>query len=185
VRRLHLVRHGHAEARWGQHPDPGLDARGRAEAEATASRLASEITPRPVVTSPMARAGETAACLARRWSRPCVVDPAFGEIPAPWDDPDQRRSWLRSALASHWDDLGPDVEQWRLTLLAAVRSTEVDTVVFTHFVAINAVVAAATADHAVTVFLPANASVTIIDVDSGSGALAVVELGSEATPEVG
>lgn len=56
--------------------------------------------------------------------------------------------------------------------------------VFTHFVAINALVAAATADDAVTIFLPANASVTEIEV-RGLGEMRVVAIGSEATPEVG
>ncbi len=57
--------------------------------------------------------------------------------------------------------------------------------VFTHFVAINALVAHATADDAVTCFLPANGSVTEFAVDAASGAITVVQLGCEATPEVG
>ena len=47
--KLYLVRHGHAAAGWGDHPDPGLDALGRAEAEAMAERLAP-LGPLPLVS---------------------------------------------------------------------------------------------------------------------------------------
>jgi len=57
--------------------------------------------------------------------------------------------------------------------------------VFTHFVAINAIVGEALGRSEVMVFAPANASVTVIDVSREEGTVAVVELGSEATPEVG
>lgn len=183
--RLHLVRHGHAAAGWGDEPDPGLDDRGRAEASAVGASLAGALTVRRLVSSPKARAQETAGPLARTWAAPVEVDPAYGEIPSPEGDVASRKAWLSSALASRWDDLGPDVDRWRAALLAAVRATEVDTVAFTHFVAINAVVAAATADDAVTVFLPANASVTELEVDAATATVRVVSLGSEAPPEVG
>ena len=76
-------------------------------------------------------------------------------------------------------------EVWRSRLLAAVGEVAEDIVVFTHFVAINAVVAAAEDRAEVMVFAPANASVTVIDADPDSGALTVVARGSEAAPEVG
>lgn len=183
--RLHLVRHGHAAAGWGHEPDPGLDERGRAEATAVGASLASALTVRRLRSSPKARALETAAPLARAWAAPVEVDAAYGEVPSPAGDAASRKAWLSTALASRWHDLGPEVDRWRAGLLAAVRATEADTVAFTHFVAINAVVAAATADDAVTVFLPANASVTELEVDAASGTVRVVSLGSEAPPEVG
>ncbi|MEZ5138727.1 MAG: hypothetical protein R2711_08130 [Acidimicrobiales bacterium] len=66
---------------------------------------------------------------------------------------------------------------------AAARAITADTVAFTHFVAINALVAAAQGTDEVTGFLPATASVTTIEVVGGS--LEVVDLGDEAPPEVG
>ena len=183
--RLHLVRHGHAAAGWGQERDPGLDGVGARQADRAAAELHAELSPRRIVSSPLRRATETAGPLAARWDRPIEVVGAYGEIPSPTDDLALRQTWLSSALASNWADLDDDVTAWRSRLLAEARETAADQVVFTHFVAINALVAEATADSAVTVFLPANASVTVIDVDTGSGALRVVELGSEATTEVG
>ena len=143
------------------------------------------LAPRRLISSPLRRATETAAPLAAAWGRSVTIDPAFGEIPSPTPDLAQRQVWLSSALASHWTDLGDDIAAWRQTLLDAAGAIDEDTVVFTHFVAINAVVAQATADSAVTVFLPANASVTEISVDPGTGARRVAALGSEATPELG
>lgn len=183
--RLHLVRHGHAAAGWGEDADPGLDPLGARQADAVGADLASSLSPRPIVTSPLARAQETAAPLAARWGSTPSVDPSFGEIPSPTDDLELRHRWLSSALSSRWTDLDEAVAAWRERLLAALRATEHDIVVFTHFVAINAVVGEADGDPAVTVFLPANASVTVIDVDGASGVISVVERGSEATPEVG
>lgn len=203
---LHLVRHGHAAAGWGEDPDPGLDDRGRGQARMVAARLAVALDPCALRTSPLARARQTAEPLADAWATEAVVDPAFGEIPSPTTDLAARSRWLRSALASRWDDLGDDVLAWRRRLLEAVRSTAVDTVVFTHFVAINAVVGEATMDPATTVFLPANTSVTVVEVSPTptpatppeltpfvpadgeppeSVRVRVVSLGQEAAPEVG
>ncbi|MFN8018814.1 MAG: histidine phosphatase family protein [Acidimicrobiales bacterium] len=181
--RLHLVRHGKAASAWGERPDPGLDELGRAQAAATARDLAG-LGPLPIVSSPRRRAQETAAPLADRWGVEVRVDERWDEVPSPSDEPAVRREWLASALASRWEDLGDEVAAWRTGLVEACRSTAADAVVVTHFVAINAVVAEAEADHAVTVFLPANASVTVIDVDD-DGCLRVVARGSEAPPEVG
>ncbi|WP_426573231.1 histidine phosphatase family protein [Aquihabitans sp. McL0605] len=183
--RLHLVRHGHAAAGWDEERDPGLDLLGARQADAVGLALQQELSPRPIVSSPLRRAVETAGPLAARWNRPAAIDGAFGEIPSPTEDLALRQRWLRSALAGRWDQLDEAVEAWRRTLLAAVRTVEHDLVVFTHFVAINAVVSEATGDPAVTTFLPANASVTVVDVAPGDGAISLVQRGSEAATEVG
>ena len=139
---------------------------------------------RAVRSSPLRRARETAAPLGARWEVPVVVDAAFGEIPSPTTSLADRGPWLQWALGARWHELGEGVDAWRAALLEAVRSTEVDTVAFTHFVAINAVVAEATADDAVTCFLPAHTSVTHLWVDPVDRSVRVVRLGSEAAPEL-
>lgn len=182
---LHLVRHGHAAAGWGDDADPGLDERGRGEARMVAARLSVALEPCQLRSSPLARARQTAMPLADAWARDVAVDPAFGEIPSPTPVLAERARWLQAALASRWDELDDEVRRWRARLLDAVRAVDADTVVFTHFVAINAVVGEATADPAATVFLPANASVTVVEVAPAGGGLRVVSLGHEAVPEVG
>lgn len=183
--RLHLVRHGRSEAAWADHLDPGLHEDGRAQAAAVAADLDERLDPIAIWSSPLLRTQQTAAPLAATWSRTIALAPAFGEIPSPSTDPGERKAWLASALVSHWADLGPVIDRWRTSLLDAVRASTEDAVVFTHFVAINAVVGAAQGRPEVVVFAPAYTSVTVVDVDPGAGSIALVARGSEATPEVG
>jgi probable phosphoglycerate mutase len=185
--RLLLVRHGRAAASWDADADPGLDALGRAQAGSVAVGLAESAAGCRVVSSPLRRARETAEPLARRWAVPVAVDAAFGEVPSPTADLASRGPWLRSALAGTWDELDDGVARWRGSLVDAALGLAADTVAFTHFVAINALVGWATGSPKVTTFLPANASVTELEVvrsDAGCQ-LHVVRLGQEATPEVG
>lgn len=182
--RLHLVRHGQAASGWGGHTDPGLDDLGRRQAELTAADLAARLEPVAVVSSPLTRARQTAEPLAASWSTAVEVVQAFGEIPSPTDDLAERAAWLSGALRSRWTELDRSVTRWRAGLVAAALEMRTDAVVFTHFVAINALVATATDVEAVTVFLPANASVTEVQVDPGAGLLRVVALGAEAPPEL-
>lgn len=183
--RLHLVRHGRAKAAWVDHLDPGLHLDGWAQAEAVAADLGGRMAPIPIWSSPLLRTQETAAPLADAWLANVRLAPAFGEIPSPSTEPGERRAWLASAMLAHWSDLGPEIDRWRSGLLDAVRGVDEDVVVFTHFIAINAVVGAAEERPEVVVFAPAYASVTVVDVDPASGALMIAHRGSEATPEVG
>jgi broad specificity phosphatase PhoE len=186
--RLHLVRHGRAAAGWDRAADPGLDAHGGAQAVAVAEQLATTLEPQPIVSSPLARARETAAPLAARWGVGMDVVGAFGEIPSPNGALAERGRWLRSALVGHWDDLGPEVHRWRLGLIDAAKELPRDAIVFTHFVAINALVGWAEGRSEVTTFAPANGSVTELLVDTapdGTRGFVVVRRGSEAPPQVG
>ncbi|MXY55949.1 MAG: histidine phosphatase family protein [Gammaproteobacteria bacterium] len=79
-----LVRHGQAAAGFGSHRDPGLDDVGRAQAEAVAEELAARFEePVPIYSSPLKRAQETAAPLARRWGSEVILEPRVAEIPSP------------------------------------------------------------------------------------------------------
>lgn len=182
---LHLVRHGQAAAGWDADPDPGLSDLGRDQARAVAARLAADLAPREVVVSPLRRTRETAAPLGARWGSEPVVTSAVGEIPSPGTDLSDRGPWLDRVLRSTWDEVDDGaVHAWRSGLLDWLRACTRDTVVVTHFVAINAVVGEADGSDAVTTFLPANASVTVIDVDRDTGRLHVLARGEEAAPVV-
>lgn len=182
IARVHLVRHGRAAAGWGDEADPGLDDLGRAQAVGVADELAG-LGPIPVVTSPLRRARETATPLSTRWDVEAVVEPAFGEIPSPTPDLAERSAWLHDAMRSRWVDLGADVIAWRNAVIATVLALRTDAVVFTHFVAINAIAAAASGDEALIVFAPGNASHTVIETNGGT--LSIVGRGAEAATDVG
>ena len=179
--RLYLVRHGRAAAGWGDHPDAGLGDEGRRQAEAAVAALA-DVGPLPVVTSPMRRTRETAAAFERAWGVGAAVDPAVGEIPSPVDDLGARSAWLAGAMAGRWSELDPSYVAWRDAVVGALLGLRDDTVVVTHYVAINAAVGAAAGDDRVVCFSPDNCSVTTLESDGR--VLRVVALGRTATTEV-
>jgi len=93
-----LVRHGEAAASWGEHADPGLSDSGHQQAEAAAEALVARLPGGvELVSSPKARALETAAPLASRLERGVQVVDAFREIDAPVPLED-RQAWLRGFM---------------------------------------------------------------------------------------
>jgi broad specificity phosphatase PhoE len=181
VTRLHLVRHGKAAAGWDADPDPGLDDTGRAQAEATAGRLAP-LGPMPIVCSPLLRTRETAAPLEAAWGSTATIDPRVAEIPSPTEDLQERTVWLQRALRGRWADLGEEYVAWRDELLAALLGLTAETTVVTHFVAVNAVLGAALGSDDLVVRSVANASVTVVEHDGR--AFHLVESPAEASTDV-
>ena len=108
---VQLVRHGKAAAGFGAHPDPGLDDLGRRQAAAVAAMLNAQHSQRPeLLSSPMARAFETAQALADIWQVPIDVEPRVAEIPSPTKDLEARASWLSQAMAGNWSQLDASVQ---------------------------------------------------------------------------
>jgi broad specificity phosphatase PhoE len=179
VTRLYLVRHGRAAAGWDTDPDPGLDDVGRTQAAAVAEEL-SPHGPLPVVSSPLRRCRQTAAVIAAAWDGDVAVEPAVAEIPSPEGVPmGERVAWLREAMAGRWSTLGLRYTTYRDGVVARLGQFDADTVVVSHFIAINAVIGVATGDDRLVVRSLDNCSVTTVDVDD-SGALRLVEPGREA-----
>ncbi|MGN6516019.1 MAG: histidine phosphatase family protein [Rhizomicrobium sp.] len=176
--RLYMVRHGKAEAGFGGAMDPGLDALGREQADAVAQKL-KNIGPLPILTSPLARTQQTAAPLAKLWSRAPVIEHAVAEIPSPdLGSLEARAVWLRKLMAGSWRGVNPELATWREHCIATVAAIPQDTVIFSHYVAINVIAGAATKDDRVVVFSPDNCSVTVFEADGSS--LRLIEKGREA-----
>jgi broad specificity phosphatase PhoE len=174
--RLVLVRHGEAAAGWTDDLDPGLSDLGRRQAEEVAEHLAT-LGPVPILSSPMNRCRQTAAPLAERWGVTPTVDAAVGEIQAPDHDVATRGPWLATVMSQRWTDLPPDQQAWRAGVIERLLSLTEDTVVFTHFIAINAALGSATADGRVVNRRVANCSTTVLDSDGES--LMLLEAPSE------
>jgi broad specificity phosphatase PhoE len=182
VSRLYLVRHGEASAGWDADPDPGLSLLGREQAGAVAAELAP-LGPLPVVVSPLRRTRETAEPVCAQWDLEPVVDDRVAEIPSPPDaDLVARGDWLRGVMASTWSGAAPELIPWCDDLVASLRELTSDTVVVTHFVAINVAVGRATEDDRVVCFMPGNCSVTVLD--STDEGLRVVSLGASVSDTV-
>lgn len=177
---IYLVRHGEASASWGSHPDPGLSETGRAQADTVAQALMSEqIT--QAITSPMARCQETASFFAKASRLAMTIEPAVTEIPTPSDIED-RVPWLRGLMSGQWSDAPDLVKNWRHGLIDTLMALPDETVVFTHFVAVNAVVGSVEGTDNVTVFRPNYCSVTKLD--NTTGALHLVERGQSLETKV-
>jgi len=175
---IYLVRHGEAAAGWGDHPDPGLSDKGHGQAEAVAKRLAG-LGANNITCSPMQRCRETALPFARTLGRDATVEPSVSEIITP-DGVTDRVAWLRNLMAGEWPD---DMLPWCQRAFDTVSALPDGTAIFSHFVAINAIVGVATDDRSVLVFRPDHCSITTLERD-GSGRLHVAELGGDAVTQI-
>ncbi|MEM1087283.1 MAG: histidine phosphatase family protein [Pseudomonadota bacterium] len=176
-----LIRHGEAASKWGDHPDPGLSEKGHAQAGSVVADLAGQ-TVSNILTSPMRRCQETAQPLSVALGRDAIITPEVSEIPTPTDLQTDRVTWLKGLRGGVWADAPPIVQDWRSALLDKIQSLPDDTIVFTHFVAINAIVAELEGREETTVFRPTYCSQTVLVRYNGN--LIVKSRGAEADTRV-
>jgi broad specificity phosphatase PhoE len=186
--RVYLIRHAKPSATWGgDDDDPGLDETGRAQAQAAAKALLAlpeGERPTRVVSSPLRRCQETARPFAEAIGAALEIDPLVGEIPTPKAlGPDERGPWLRKAFTGRWADIEGDLDYdaWRRAVTAAVASRP-GAAVFSHFVAINAVLTTLAGEAQVITLRPDHASISTFELDDD--ALTLVERGREAATQV-
>jgi broad specificity phosphatase PhoE len=177
--RIHMIRHGRAAAGFGESMDPGLDEFGQSQAEAVAEKLKA-LGRLPILSSPLARTQQTAAPLAKLWGAAPVIEDAVAEIPSPKGMTlEARVAWLRKLMAGSWRDVSPELAAWREHCIATVVAIPRDTIIFSHYVAINVIAGAALGDDRVVVFSPDNCSVTVFETDGAK--LQLIEKGDEAS----
>ncbi|WP_312164052.1 histidine phosphatase family protein [Phenylobacterium sp.] len=186
--RLYLIRHGKPAAVWGEaDEDPGLDAAGQAQAQAARDYLMSlpeGERPTRVVSSPLRRCRETAAPTAAALGVELEIEPFVGEIPTPRAlSAAERPAWLRGVFQGRWKDVEGDLDYdaWRGEVVKALHSRG-GTAVFSHYVAINAVISHLDGDERVLVFRPDHASISTLETDGER--LTLVERGREASTQV-
>ncbi len=178
---VHMIRHGEAEAAYSEHPDPGLSPLGQQQAKQVADVVGND-RPLAVISSPMARARQTAAPLADRWGVPLSIEPAVSEIPSPGLTPAARGPWLQAVMASTWDAAPEEVRAWRDGIADFLLSLETDAVVFSHFVAINAALSVATGSNQPRVAHLDHCSVSTFGVDQS--ALRVIQTGEQGVTTI-
>ena len=199
--KLVLVRHGRPDEDERDRPhDPPLRADGRAQADAVAARLAQEGITR-IVSSPMARAAQTAQPLAERLELPI-------EIVDGWAEADRHVQRYRSTetlralgdvewgrfLADPIAYFGGDAAVFRAGVLAALAATmdnagaaergDAHVAVFTHGLPINVVLSHALALERIIHFAPGYGSMTRLRVlRSGAVGVASVNERCHLAPE--
>lgn len=192
--RIYMIRHGKAAAGWDADADPGLDDLGRKQAEAAADDIEKRVgAPLPVLSSPLRRCRETAEPLSGRWGLQPVIEPRVAEVPSPVEDLRARGEWLRSIMAGTWADAvaagdgkhtayDSKLLAWRQSVVDALLELENDTVIFSHFIAINVALGHAVEDPRVICFKPDNGSVTVFETKGST--LSLLEQGREADTKV-
>lgn len=174
---IFLVRHGEAAASWGQAADPGLSPLGQEQARAAARDLGERLDgPVALISSPLARARETADPLARQLGVRVRVDDAFREINAPVPL-EERQAWLRQFMQQRWDEQPDSLHQWREQATARLLALDRPAVIFTHFLVINAVVGQIQRADTTLCFWPDNGSITHLRYRDN--ALEVVSMGAQ------
>ncbi|MGZ5948233.1 MAG: histidine phosphatase family protein [Caulobacteraceae bacterium] len=186
--RLYLIRHGKPAAVWGEaDDDPGLDATGQAQAEAARDyllALPADQRPSRVVSSPLRRCRETALPTAEALGVELEIDAAVGEIPTPAGlSAADRPAWLREVFQGLWREARGDLDYdvWRREVAASLKARG-GTAVFSHYVAINAVISTLADDDRVMTFRPDHTSITTLESDGET--LTLVEKGREASTGV-
>ncbi|WP_460803213.1 histidine phosphatase family protein [Microbulbifer agarilyticus] len=185
-----MIRHGEA-AKSPTDDDPGLTALGHQQAE----RLADQLNVRypagrgvRLMSSPKSRARETAEPIASLWQKPLEQLNDVIEIPSPEGiSLAQRGDWIQAFLKSSWSDLTITQDTWRSGIISALKSIETrptnnsdradTTLVFCHFMVINAVIAEIRQDTRIAQFRPDYTSQTRLSLDDD--VLTIVELGQE------
>lgn len=185
---LYLIRHGRpTSSRGGGDADPGLDAQGVTQARVARDWLLArpeEERPQWVVSSPLRRCRETAELTAEVLGAPLVVDDAVGEIPTPkMIAAAARPAWLQAAFEGTWREIEGDLDfgAWRRGVTRTLIRRG-NTAVFSHFVAINAVVSSLTGDERVVCFRPDHTSITVLETDGDR--VTLVARGSEPSTGV-
>jgi len=179
LNRIYMVRHGRASAGWDTALDPGLDELGQAQARQAADQLQS-LQLSNIITSPLLRCQQTASPLAQMWNVVPQVCAEVSEIPSPKGVAmSDRIVWLRQAMQGTWSELGSDYVAYRDCITDFVRGIQTDTVIFSHFIAINAVIGGVIGDDRLVIRSLDNCSITIFERDA-TGNLLLVHGGHEA-----
>ena len=176
-----LVRHGRASAGWDTALDPEIDELGRSQANDAAIKLDQIFVGQQIeiISSPLLRCQQTAEVFAKLRGGEIRITEHVAEIPSPVGvEMSGRVDWLRGAMQGTWADLGSEYVAFRDSIVEFVQSLKTSTVVFSHFIAINAVVGALTGDDRLVIRSLDNCSITLLEQDS-AGNLHIAQTGHE------
>lgn len=189
---IYMIRHGEAAAGWDADMDPGLSDKGRSQAEAVAREIEQRVGKKlPILSSPLRRCRETAMPLSKAWECEPVIETRVAEVPSPVNDLEARGVWLRRLMSGTWAEANRaenngngalDLGAWRRSVGEALTELREDTVIFSHFIAINVAAGLATGDDRLVSFRPDNCSVTVFETNGNT--IKLVEQGREAETKV-
>lgn len=179
---IYLVRHGEAAAGWDENPDPSLSSIGEFEAQGVSEKLLNIRKPvSRILSSPLARARETAAPLVNATLLPLEIDSAYRELPSAVPLA-ERRLWLKGLMDQRWSTQDALLKEWRSNILESLLLLSGQVAVFTHFMVLNVVVGYLRDSDDILSFRPANGSITVVT--RSNNRLSIGQLGEEAKSRV-
>ena len=158
-----LIRHGEASAAWGDDPDPGLSEKGISQAsKLTTIKDLDQLDGYDFISSPKSRAVMTATPLIKKYNKNLKIDNAFTEIPSTNVEPKDKKEWLSNIVNMKLCSLPEEVNSWRLKLIRKIMERERNTIIFSHFMVINALIAEFINNDKLLCFYPDYTSLTKI-----------------------
>jgi len=175
---LLLIRHGEAAESWGTHPDPGLSELGIKQSKSLLNNKMLELLDSySFVSSPKSRAKMTAEPLIKKFNKELIVKDAYSEIPSNDIDNSQKKAWLTDVMNTEIRDLPDFVVNWRNNIIKHSLGVSQNTIIFTHFMVINALVGSLLQKSALMYFYPNYVSVTKITFENNE--VKSISLGDE------
>ena len=179
-----LVRHGEASASWEESSDPGLSNLGINQAEECSSILLKldDIDNFDLKSSPLKRAIETAEKLKIKLNKNLLIDPAFAEIPSPGVSLQNRQQWLKEIFNQKVDELEKPQKNWHKKIISEIKKIEKPTIIFSHFMVINTIVAHIEKNPSMVCFYPDNCSIT--ELNKKENEIELLSLGNQLSSTV-
>ena len=193
--KIYLVRHGEASEGWTSQ-DPPLSELGKSQAKSLVTFVDSIFDENSInninaISSPLNRCKETASLALEKQYLEIAINDNFRELPSPTIDLEKRVNWLRRILPLTWPELLKDKEtmesgvnftQWKENIMSNIYSLKKDTIIFTHFVVINAVIGEILKSDKIVNFQPSNCSIT--EISKKNDKLKIVKLGKSLESKV-
>ncbi len=162
---IYLIRHGEAAQAWDEAPDPVLSTNGQHQAVA----LANEYLPIVIgadfqlVSSPLLRAKQTAFPFQLAFGNAATINRNIAEIPSPGIALKDRRNWLKALFTKKINELEQPQLDWRNNIIESISNIEKNTLIFSHFMTINAIVGWIRGNEQVVSYYPNYCSITKIE----------------------
>lgn len=162
---IYLIRHGEAAQAWDEAPDPILSTNGIQQAQNLAEIYLPTLKKSDfqLLSSPLARAQQTATPFQEALNIPININSNFAEIPSPGIALADRRNWLKALFSKTIPELETPQLEWRNNIIQGIQSLEKDTLIFSHFMTINAIVGWIKNDNRVVSYYPNYCSITQIE----------------------
>ena len=162
---LIFIRHGEASDAWDNHPDPGLSKAGINQANELLQRKElNNLENYSFISSPKLRAIETAKPLAKKFNKEIEIDKSFIEIPSNGIDINKRQSWIKEIMKSKKKDLPDHVKLWIDNIYRKTNTIKNNSIIFTHFMVINALISEITNSEMLIYFNPGYTSIVTVEI---------------------